>query len=93
MDFYKKILFVVIIFIFTFAIIVKIIEPVISKQINNIFSDKKFSKKITRELINSTEDFTQERREFYKNIIKKLYIKWKPLIEESISEANKELNN
>ena len=93
MDFYKKILFVVIIFIFTFAIIVKITEPVISKQINNIFSDKKFSKKITRELINSTEDFTQERREFYKNIIKKLYIKWKPLIEESISEANKELNN
>lgn len=93
MDFYKKILFVFIIFIFTFAIIVKITEPVISKQINNIFSDKKFSKKITRELINSTEDFTQERREFYKNIIKKLYIKWKPLIEESISEANKELNN
>lgn len=93
MDFYKKILFIVIIFIFTFAIIVKITEPVISKQINNIFSDKKFSKKITRELINSTEDFTQERREFYKNIIKKLYIKWKPLIEESISEANKELNN
>ena len=28
-----------------------------------------------------------QKREFYKNIIKKLYIKWKPLFEESINDA------
>ena len=39
-----------------------------------------------------TEEFTEEKRIFYKDIIKKLYIKWKPLIEESITEANQELN-
>ena len=38
------------------------------------------------------EDFTPEKREFYKNIIKKIYIKWKPLIEESIKEADQEIN-
>ena len=91
MDYYKKLLFTFIVIIFSFAIMVKLIEPVIEKQIANIFADKKFSKKITRELINSTNDFTPEKRDFYKDIIKKIYKKWKPLLEESINEANQEL--
>ena len=37
--------------------------------------------------MSSTEEFTPEKRDFYKNIIKKLYINWRPLIDESISEA------
>ena len=45
-----------------------------------------------KEIINSTEDFTPEKRDLYKNIIKKIYIKWIPLIDEARSEANKELN-
>ena len=92
MDFYKKILFVFIVLIFSFAILIKLIEPVIERQISNIFADKKLSKKLTSELIKSTEEFTPEKREFYKNIIKKIYIKWKPLIDESIKEADQEIN-
>tara|TARA_Y100000590_G_scaffold431438_1_gene546218 strand:- start:313 stop:525 length:213 start_codon:yes stop_codon:yes gene_type:complete len=68
------------------------VEPVIEKQISSIFSDKKLSTKLKKELTNSTEEFTPEKREFYKNIFKKLYIKWKPLINESIYEAEQEIN-
>ena len=92
MDFYKKILFVFSVLIFTFAIIIKLVEPVLERQFSNIFADKKLSKKLTSELVKSTENFTPEKREFYKNIIKKIYIKWKPLIDESIKEADQELN-
>ena len=92
MDFYKKTIFVFVIMIFTFTVMVKLVEPVIEKQLYNIFSDKKLSKKLTKELINSTEEFTPEKREFYKNIIKKLYIKWIPLMEEAKSEAEKDIN-
>lgn len=92
MDFYKKIIFTFFIIIFTFAILIKLVEPVIEKNLSNIFADKKLSKKLTSELIKSTENFTPEKREFYKNIIKKIYIKWKPLIDESIKEADQELN-
>jgi hypothetical protein len=35
-------------------------------------------------------DFNPEKREFYKTLIKKMYIKWKPLIEEAIKEAEQE---
>ena len=42
--------------------------------------------------MSSTESFTAEKREFYKSVIKKLYIKWKPLLDESIEEADKEIN-
>ena len=69
-----------------------IIEPVIERQMSNIFADKKISSKLKEELIKGTEDFTPEKREFYKSIIKKIYIKWKPLIDESINEANTELS-
>ena len=43
--------------------------------------------------MSSTVEFTPEKRDFYKNIIKKLYIKWRPLIDESISEARIEIEN
>ena len=92
MNFYKKLIFTFFIIIFTFAILIKLVEPVIEKNLSNIFADKKLSKKLTSELIKSTENFTPEKREFYKNIIKKIYIKWKPLIDESIKEADQELN-
>lgn len=92
MEFYKKLIFACCIIIFTFAIIIKLTEPVIERQLSNIFADKKLSKKLTRELINSTEDFSPEKKDFYKNIIKKLYIKWKPLIRKSIKEAELEIN-
>ena len=85
-------LFIFIVLIFTFAIIIKLVEPVLERQISNIFADKKLSKKLTSELLKSTEEFTPEKKEFYKNIIKKIYIKWKPLIDESIKEADQELN-
>ena len=74
------------------VVFVKMVEPVIDKQISGIFADRKLSNKIKRELVSSTEDFTEEKRLFYKDIIKKIYIKWKPLIEESITEANQELD-
>ena len=93
MDFYKKLVFSILAFLFCFAVMIKLVEPVIERQVSNIFADKKLSKKIMKELINSTEDFTPEKRELYKNIIKKIYIKWIPLLEEAKNDANKELNN
>ena len=91
MNFYKKTIFIFLIIILTFVFFIKLIEPVIEKQITNIFADKKLSKKLSRELISSTDEFTPEKRLFYKNIIKKLYLKWVPLIDEAKKEAELEL--
>jgi len=93
MNFYKKAIFSFILVIFFFVIAVKLIEPVIDRQINNAISDKKLSEKLKKELQNSVEDFTPEKREFYKQIIKKTYKKWKPLIDEALYEANIELSD
>ena len=92
MDFYKKTLVIFLLVIFSFILMIKLVEPVIENQLSNIFADKKVSKKLSKELINSTEEFTPEKREFYKNIIKKLYIKWQPLINEAITEGRKEID-
>ena len=91
MDFYKKALFIFILFFFLIVGMVIIIEPVIERQITSVFADRKFSSKLKKELLSSTEEFTPEKKEFYKNIIKKLYIKWRPVIDESISEAQIEI--
>ena len=92
MDFYKKLTFSILAFIFCFAVMIKLVEPVIERQVSNIFADKKLSKKIMKELINSTEDFTPEKRKLYKDIIKKIYIKWVPLLNEVREDAQKDLN-
>jgi hypothetical protein len=92
MNFYKKSIFVFILITFFMIVLVKMLEPIVDKQISGIFADRKLSNKIKKELITSTEEFSKEKRLFYKDIIKKIYIKWKPLIEESIEEANQELN-
>lgn len=92
MDFYKKLSFSILAFIFCFAVIIKLVEPVIERQVKNIFADKKLSKKIMREFINSTEEFTPEKRELYKSLLKKIYIKWIPLFNEVTKEAKEELN-
>ena len=90
MDFYKKALFIFLLFLFLIISMVVMIEPVIDRQMSNIFADKKISNKLKEELIKGTEEFTPEKREFYKTVIKKIYIKWKPLIDESIQEAVRE---
>ncbi len=92
MDFYKKLTFSILAFIFCFAVMIKLVEPVIERQLSNIFADKKFSKKLMKEFVNSTEDFTPEKRELYKSLIKKIYLKWIPVLEEVRSEAKKELD-
>ena len=71
---------------------IKLVEPVIERQFSNIFADKKLSKKLMKEFVNSTEDFTPEKRELYKNLIKKIYLKWVPLFDEIKREANQELD-
>ena len=91
MDFYKKAIFVFILFLFFAAVFIKMIEPVIENQISSIFAERKMSNKLKKELQKSTVQFTPEKREFYKDIIKKLYIKWKPLIDESVNEAESEI--
>ena len=92
MNFYKKALFIFLLFFFLIVGMVIVIEPVIERQMSNIFADKKISSKLKEELIKGTQEFTPEKREFYKSMIKKIYIKWKPLIDESIEEANNELS-
>ena len=91
MDFYKKLSFSILAFIFCFAVIIKLVEPVIERQISNIFADKKLSKKLMKEFVNSTEEFTPEKRDFYKDLIKKIYLKWVPLLDEVRREAIEEL--
>ena len=92
MDFFKKAIFVFILILFFMIVLIKMLEPVFEKQISSVFSDRKLSTKLKEELVSSTEEFTPEKRQFYKDIIKKLYIKWKPLLDESITEAEKEIN-
>ena len=92
MDFFKKAIFVFILILFFMIVLIKMLEPVFEKQISSVFSDRKLSTKLKEELVSSTEEFTPEKRQFYKDIIKKLYIKWKPLLDESIKEAEKEIN-
>ena len=92
MDFYKKLTFSILAFIFCFAVIIKLVEPVIERQVSNIFADKKLSKKLMKEFINSTEEFTPEKRDLYKTLIKKIYLKWAPLLEEISIEVREELN-
>ena len=91
MDFYKKLTFSILAFIFCFAVMVKLVEPVVERQISNIFADKKLSNKLMEEFVNSTEEFTPEKRELYKTLIKKIYLKWVPLLEEIRIEAKEEL--
>jgi hypothetical protein len=90
MDFIKKSLIVFVLVLLFFVTLIKIGEPFIKEQLSSIFEGKKFSIKLEKELNNLTTDFTPEKREFYKTLIKKMYIKWKPLIEEAIKEAEQE---
>ena len=92
MNFYKKALFITLLIFIFFVGLITVLEPVVDRQLSNIFADKKISTKLKNELLKGTKDFTPEKRIFYKNVIKKIYIKWKPLLEEAIEEANDEIN-
>ena len=48
MNFYKKVIFVFIVFLFFTAVLVKMIEPVLEKQVSNIFKEKKLSIKLKK---------------------------------------------
>jgi len=87
MNFYKKATFIFTLIILAIIIIAKSLEPIIEKQLSNVFADKKMSKKINKELLNLTEDFTPEKRAFYKKILVSIYTKWLPLVDESKKEA------
>lgn len=93
MDFYKKAAFIFILIILGIIITAKSLEPIIEKQLSNVFADKKISKKLNKELLNLTEDFTPEKKEFYKKILVSIYVKWLPLIEEAKQEAENKINN
>ena len=93
MNFFKKAIFIFLLIIFGIIITVKSIEPVIEKQLSQIFADRKISKKINKELMNLTEDFTPEKREFYKKILVSIYTKWLPLIDEAKLEAEQNIEN
>lgn len=93
MDFFKKAIFIFILIMLGIIITAKSIEPIIEKQLSQVFADRKMSKKINKELMNLTEDFTPEKREFYKKILVSLYTKWLPLIDESKKEAEIIINN
>ena len=69
MDFFKKAVFVFLLIIFGIVITVKSIEPVIEKQLSQIFADRKISNKVNKELMNLTEDFTQKKEHFIKILV------------------------
>ena len=55
MNFYKKAAFVFLLFLFFMVVFVKMLEPIVNKQLSNVFSDKKLSTKLKKELVSSTE--------------------------------------
>ena len=62
MDFYKKLIFTFIIFLFFLAVSVKIIEPVFERQISKIFEGKKISDKLKKELQSDRRLYTRKKR-------------------------------
>ena len=62
MDFYKKLIFTFIIFLFFLAVSVKIIEPVFERQISKIFEGKKISDKLKKELQAAQKTLHQKKR-------------------------------
>ena len=71
MDFIKKSIIVFVLVLLFFVTLIKIGEPFIKEQLSSIFEGKKFSVKLEKELNNLTTDFTPEKREFYKTLVKK----------------------
>ena len=77
---------------YSVLVMIKLVEPVIERQVSNIFADKNF-KKTNERTYKFYRRFYTWKRELYKDIIKKIYIKWAILLDEIRDEANKELNN
>ena len=48
MDFYKKAAFIFILIILGIIVTAKSLEPIIEKQLSNVFADKKISKKLNK---------------------------------------------
>ena len=65
MNFYKKALFITLLIFIFFVGLITVLEPVVDRQLSNIFSDKKISIKLKNELLKGTKDFTPEKRIFY----------------------------
>ena len=57
MNFYKKALFITLLIFIFFVGLITVLEPVVDRQLSNIFADKKISTKLKNELLKGTKDF------------------------------------
>ena len=71
MNFYKKAIFVFILFLFFMVVFVKMLEPIVNKQFSNIFAEKRLSTKLKEELVSSTEDLLLKKDFFIKILLKR----------------------
>ena len=91
-DFYKKSIFVVILVLLVSLIIAKFSVNLIKSEIHNIVNSKKFNVYMSNQFNNKIESFsnktmTKDEYSFYKNNLKKIYIKFKPVFEEIKKET------
>lgn len=91
-NFYKKSIFVVILVLLVASITVKFSITLIKTEIHNIVNSKKFEVYISNQLNKKIESFsnkplTKDEYFFYKNNLKKIYIKFKPIFEEIKKET------
>ena len=70
MDFYKKLIFTFIIFLFFLAVSVKIIEPVFERQISKIFEGKKFQINLKRSYKAAQKTLHQKKENFIRQSLK-----------------------
>ncbi len=87
----KKIIIIIIFLILFISIMTKIFEYYIEKKIKNLILDAKIAHKIEREILKTTEPINDEKKKFYKNVIKQVYLKLSPIFKEAIEEAESDL--
>jgi len=91
-DYYKKKIFIFILIFFTSLILIKFFLNLVKSEIQNIINSKKFEIFIYEQMNKKLDNFankqlTQEEYVFYKDTFKKIYIKYKPLLQEIYKET------
>ena len=92
LGFYKKSIFLIILTIIGFLIILKFALNTIKSEAINVINSKKFEIFLFNQFNNKLQNFadkkmTEEEYKFYKENLKKIYIKYKPIFEEIKKET------
>ena len=92
-DKYKKPTYILIVSFLLTLIIIKFSLGLVKSEISNIINSKKFEVFLFNQVNNKIQNFadkdlTKEEYIFYKKNFKKIYIRYKPIFDDIISEVN-----